>query len=703
MRRFLKGFTLIEVVVVIAVISATLPAFFSTIYTTFKQQTRVTVLNEVKKQGDYVLNVMETLVRNSAGATHDGVGAALPGNQICNNLTSETPVAYFSDKNDPGKWFRFFLSGETIASESSILNNGATGQANLTNSKVKITSLSVTCANNSFFSAPVVSLKFTIQYNTTSTKAEDQSSLNYQTKVKLREPVQVATELIPGYSSPTPVGPTTTPTATPTITNTPPPPTATATITQTPTATLIPTSTATATPTSTPAPYTTGVPSACVNQGTSSYPWITPANAIASDTIYSRVDFPTSSQTSTYLKCTSFGFNIPANSVINGVEASIERYASGTIRDSEVKLVKGGTPGATNRANLTPTWPASNTAYTYGNSNDLWGNTLINTDINDANFGVVISANTPGSGLAAAYIPYIDSVSLKVYYATPTPVNPNYVNCSAITSTSMTINYGHNVSWARLKRNPPAELTTLEDSYNSDTISPFDPYTDTYLDSGLTPNTAYTYGVYNQGTTLLSSVSCATIALSPTPTSTNTPTPTSTPSATPTSAPIISQAFYAGTCVNDTAYGTSSWGSPANARTSNNSDSTSNLSGTNSTNYLKCTNFGFSIPSSTIKGIIVQVEKKANNVNDKKDSIIKLVKPASGVVGNSKADTTNFWPTGDTVTSYGSSSDLWGSTFVPNDINNSNFGVVFGGYSTTGGISPGSVSVDSMRITVYYQ
>ncbi len=134
-----------------------------------------------------------------------------------------------------------------------------------------------------------------------------------------------------------------------------------------------------------------------------------------------------------------------------------------------------------------------------------------------------------------------------------------------------------------------------------------------------------------------------------------------------------------GTLADDSAVGTVAWTNPGNAATDDGSYATSvNSSGDETTHYLKATNFGFSIPSSTtIDGIVVEVDRKgsfAAGGNNCKDSTVSLVK-AGAVAGNNKATATN-WPTDEEYATYGASNDVWGLSWTYNDINASNFGMV---------------------------
>ena len=111
------------------------------------------------------------------------------------------------------------------------------------------------------------------------------------------------------------------------------------------------------------------------------------------------------------------------------------------------------------------------------------------------------------------------------------------------------------------------------------------------------------------------------------------------------------------------------------------------------------TGFGFSLPSTaTVTGIVVSIVRHIGSGNNNGDTTVKLIK--GGVaVGNNKASNTTY-PTTDGTATYGSSSDLWGSSFLYSDINASNFGVQF--QPTTPNSNGVSVFADSITVTVYY-
>lgn len=151
---------------------------------------------------------------------------------------------------------------------------------------------------------------------------------------------------------------------------------------------------------------------------------------------------------------------------------------------------------------------------------------------------------------------------------------------------------------------------------------------------------------------------------------------------------------------NTGSIGTVAWVNPNNAQVSDNVYSTvTSGGGYVQAHYLKATNFGFSIPTgATIDGILIEFEQKSNISGATGDSVVKAVKANSFVAYNLAGG--YMWPLSDTYKSYGSASTLWGTTWTPEDINASNFGVAIAPYL----YNAASVvaSIDHIRITVYY-
>lgn len=77
-----------------------------------------------------------------------------------------------------------------------------------------------------------------------------------------------------------------------------------------------------------------------------------------------------------------------------------------TCRDNDVTLLKAGVATGNNKADVVTSWPGAFTSASYGGAADLWGAAWTPNDINNANFGVQISALAT-SGASAAEIDYV--------------------------------------------------------------------------------------------------------------------------------------------------------------------------------------------------------------------------------------------------------------------------------------------------------
>ncbi|HJV74343.1 MAG TPA: DUF6701 domain-containing protein [Noviherbaspirillum sp.] len=163
-------------------------------------------------------------------------------------------------------------------------------------------------------------------------------------------------------------------------------------------------------------------PTSCSSvSGIGSVGWSRPDRATASDSKYATAMLDGS--TTNYLKCTGYNFSIPDGATINGITVNVERSESASyydIYDAAVRLVKGGTIGATDRS--------SNTAYTtsdvteaHGGPTDLWGTTWSAADINDASFGAAFAATQPSYWwYSSSQTVYVDWIQITIDYSPPT-------------------------------------------------------------------------------------------------------------------------------------------------------------------------------------------------------------------------------------------------------------------------------------------
>lgn len=175
------GFTLLEVVVVIAIMGLTLPAVVSLFFASIRSQTKVLILQEVKRNGDSAFDTITTKLRNEVYSVYSDSSATT---EVCSTRSSiSTPTTgssplYF--KTSDGTVFSFTLSDGAI-----IYTKGGVSTP-LTTTKVTVPTFSITCARATSFSTPLVSIVFSVRHANSTTRSEEKANLDYQTKMKLR-------------------------------------------------------------------------------------------------------------------------------------------------------------------------------------------------------------------------------------------------------------------------------------------------------------------------------------------------------------------------------------------------------------------------------------------------------------------------------------------------------------------------------------
>ncbi|MBI1175563.1 MAG: hypothetical protein GC139_09915 [Sideroxydans sp.] len=527
-------------------------------------------------------------------------------------------------------------------------------------------------------------------------------------------------------------------------------------------------------------------PTSCVNDASiGTQAWANPGNAISSNNVYA-TSSGTNSQISNYLKCTGYNFNLPLNSIVNGITVAVSAYSGKTMNDYAMQLVKGGVIQATNYATLTRLSRNTPAYVIYGSATDLWGNTWTETDINNANFGAVFAVQRgPYNTTDTAYV---DHIQITVDYTVPTVPTVTTNAATSITdavatlngtvssnnaATTVTFDYGLTTSYGStataaqsplaataantavsaaltglacgstyhfrakgvnvigttngsdltfttsacptvpaVTTNPATAITntgaTLNGTVSSNggsTAATFDyGLTTAYGSSataaqsplaagavntavsaavtGLTCGTTYHFrakGVNSAGTTNGADSTFATTACSTTTSVTASPT----------------------NCTNLTGIGTQVWSNPGNAMVSDNVYASATVNDNQTTNYLQCLTYNFNIPlNATINGIAVNVQRLASSTSAVTDAAMRLVK--AGAVQTTDRSTTTYYPTANTYENHGGSTDLWGGTWTPADINNVNFGAAFASKKPVTAGGNRNVNVDHMPITIYY-
>jgi hypothetical protein len=122
----------------------------------------------------------------------------------------------------------------------------------------------------------------------------------------------------------------------------------------------------------------------------------------------------TKGQVTQVLKVSDFGFALPADARVEGIEVVIIRKGdvSDGIVDRSVMLMNGGVAGGSNLRSR-DLWEDSWTAAYYGDDHEDWDHPWTVKDVNSAGFGVAISVQ--GEGVIAR--PQIDEVLVTVHFS----------------------------------------------------------------------------------------------------------------------------------------------------------------------------------------------------------------------------------------------------------------------------------------------
>ena len=191
----------------------------------------------------------------------------------------------------------------------------------------------------------------------------------------------------------------------------------------------------------------TASPTLCVNDasiGVATGNWTGLTNVGTQNNVYAQASVANSDITN-YLKCTGYGFSIPAGATITGITVGPWLNATYTMIDNAMQLVKGGFIQPTNLAtgatipNGGGSFAPAPTQFTYGSSSNLWGNTWTAADINSANFGAAFAAQR--GGYASTQQAAVDAMPITIDYTPSVGGGVSGVSggCSASTIGSDTV------------------------------------------------------------------------------------------------------------------------------------------------------------------------------------------------------------------------------------------------------------------------
>lgn len=179
--------------------------------------------------------------------------------------------------------------------------------------------------------------------------------------------------------------------------------------------------------------------------------WTTPTNAAVSDSAYATVTV-SGGIPSNALLLTGFGFALPSDATINGIEVEIERKVNATgLSETVVQLQSGGVGVGSNKAAIGVSWPLADAAAVYGGATDTWAASLAVADLNSSSFGVALQVTAPGANRTAS----VDAVRVKIHYYSvseddtpPFITSPDELSIVGGSHLAHTLTSSETVSWS---------------------------------------------------------------------------------------------------------------------------------------------------------------------------------------------------------------------------------------------------------------
>lgn len=172
-----KAFTLVEVIIVVAILGVVLQIVASILVTIMRQQTAIIRFGDVKKEGDQIIERMKSEIYNRTANVTNGASTELCTYGSDANMTTS---GFFVDSQST--LFRFYQSGNRI-----VMSNGASSSyLNSTKTKITASSLVVRCSRRGQFSNRLVLVSFDIESVVTAMQVEGNPTLHYSTLIMLK-------------------------------------------------------------------------------------------------------------------------------------------------------------------------------------------------------------------------------------------------------------------------------------------------------------------------------------------------------------------------------------------------------------------------------------------------------------------------------------------------------------------------------------
>ncbi|HYM65201.1 MAG TPA: type II secretion system protein [Candidatus Sulfotelmatobacter sp.] len=179
-----KGYTLVELLAVIFILVSVGGIITSILITSLRGSNRVTTVNEVRQNGNYIIGQMSKMIsyaRNFDGVSTDGINYTTDCTvQIPPSPTpTPEPVSYSYIK------ITSFDGGDTVfsCSPNAIASNGADL---IYTANLNVSSCNIYCSQEGISGTPVINIQFTLTKINSGLFVENQTTIPFDTSVVLR-------------------------------------------------------------------------------------------------------------------------------------------------------------------------------------------------------------------------------------------------------------------------------------------------------------------------------------------------------------------------------------------------------------------------------------------------------------------------------------------------------------------------------------
>lgn len=182
-----KGFTLVELLAVSAVMVVVSVIVTATITSSLRGTTKTNTINDVRQNGNYAIAQVSKMIEYAK--SFDGVSNDYNGSfdSNCTNLTpsltpTPTPSQYSYIK------ITGFDNGQTIfgCSQNNVSTIASNSAPLIDTNLVSVDLCSFTCERARITDSPIIGINFSLSKKTTSSLFENKASVSFTTSVKMR-------------------------------------------------------------------------------------------------------------------------------------------------------------------------------------------------------------------------------------------------------------------------------------------------------------------------------------------------------------------------------------------------------------------------------------------------------------------------------------------------------------------------------------